>query len=948
MKTRNIIIAILATMLCTNIDAQQKLTKEEILAMSIGELSELPLEDLMEAVETLGVSSVDELFALIMNKNVSSASKTEEDSFTSPLSSTVITRDEIRTYGITTIEEALRLIPGMIVSEKTNGVYDVQMRGLNNIPDNNIILYTENANTLLMVDGRIAHNYAMGAPMMDVLPISIEDIERIEVVRGATSALYGPNAVNGVINIITNKPDQNIAKVSGCITIGNNAYTGEAALRRIWNSKIATGLTFNMQLRKRPTEQIYVMPAINSFLLANEKLIPDYTSLTVSEQQFGQMLQTGELTDLRGGAYIDPQNVRGHVTISTADDEEGNTYYILRRTHIEQTDEIYPTPDVSRKNVGVNGYLTLTPTTDTRIDISGGYQYSFVANTPLGNENFSFRNREYSTAYVNLAADIKGLHVLANYLGGVNDYCIGNRSFYMYNKMANASIEYEVNVGGLNIRPGIGYQKTHFKDHEPLALVDYGNGHEEVSGFFGYYSKGNNYCENQNISGYLKLDYHHNGLRLVGAARFDKTKYPDEWNPTWQFVTSYQFNDNNFIRLNYGRARRSAVLANTSSNYNWHHEGAPEYLQYLGNEETPLVKIDNVEIGYRWKPTDRLLVDAEAFMSWSSDYGELKSYESMLRLSGTSLNNALVGLMSGSIDAASLGASLPSMFGTKTYIRYDEVPFKVQQMGISLNLDWIISSKLIAKINANIQRTTIDNYYKYSQEEMIMRQLLHSKDVTLANIGPLITEVMTGAQTKAYIATIEGKDAQAAAMAYIEACTGYTPIHNYATMFNAMTEDEQQNYLEELKNMYEAGQMVDGNVRPLGLYYALKYNVRYDRESDSYYFGSTVAEPYTTEDNYKHKAAPAFYGNIGLIYRPTEKLSISTYAYLMGKREYTTIIGTQEVDPYCTINMKIGYKPIPQCEIFMSAHNLLNTQKREFIYTDKIEGTYSVGINFAF
>lgn len=79
--------------------------------MSTEQLSELPLEDLMAAVETLGVSSVDELFALIMNKNVSSASKQEENTFTSPLSTTVITHDEMRTYGVTTIEEAFRLIP---------------------------------------------------------------------------------------------------------------------------------------------------------------------------------------------------------------------------------------------------------------------------------------------------------------------------------------------------------------------------------------------------------------------------------------------------------------------------------------------------------------------------------------------------------------------------------------------------------------------------------------------------------------------------------------------------------------------------------------------------------------------------------------------------------------------------------------------------------------------
>ena len=119
--------------------AQQKLTREQILAMTTDELSELPLEDLMSAVETLGVASVDELFALIMNKNVSSASKEEESTFTSQLATTVITREEMRSYGCTSLEEAFRLIPGVIISQKANGVYDIHLRGLNNVPDNHLL-----------------------------------------------------------------------------------------------------------------------------------------------------------------------------------------------------------------------------------------------------------------------------------------------------------------------------------------------------------------------------------------------------------------------------------------------------------------------------------------------------------------------------------------------------------------------------------------------------------------------------------------------------------------------------------------------------------------------------------------------------------------------------------------------------------------------------------------
>ncbi|MBO7496119.1 MAG: Plug domain-containing protein, partial [Salinivirgaceae bacterium] len=187
------LLAMTCQMFAQNKDVSS-MTKDDIMKLSYEELLEMPFEDVLHLADVMGVS-MDDLFAMIMNKSVSSASKKAEDSFKSPLASTVITKAEIRSYGITTIEEALRLVPGMIVQERTNGMYDVHIRGLNNVPDNQMMLYTENMNTLLMIDGRIAHNYATGGVDFTMLPIGVEDIERIEVVRGANAALYGPNAV---------------------------------------------------------------------------------------------------------------------------------------------------------------------------------------------------------------------------------------------------------------------------------------------------------------------------------------------------------------------------------------------------------------------------------------------------------------------------------------------------------------------------------------------------------------------------------------------------------------------------------------------------------------------------------------------------------------------------------------------------------------------------------
>lgn len=929
--------------------SEGRLTREQILSMTTEELSELPLEDLMAAVETLGVSSVDELFYLIMNKSVSSASKTEENSFTSPLSSTVITRDEMRTYGVTSIEEALRLIPGMIVSEKTNGVYDVHMRGLTNIPDNNMLIYTEEANILVMVDGRITHNYALGAPFLDLLPIGIEDVERIEVVRGATGALYGPNAVNGVINIITERPDQAQKKVSGSLQVGNDIMLGDFALRTTIGSKLALGLTGNFQSRQRKDDLLPLLTQSDVYVVndANTLLSEKHY---ISKADFEAALASGQILDVSGGQRITVEQSTKLYTMSGYDEETG--LYKLQYTCVDD-DNIYDKfeePQLSRRNMGFNGYLTFTPADRIRFDLNGGWQKAYYATTPLGNEDVAIRYRRNKSGYLALNAQIANLHLLANYSTGPLEIQQGTFGFdQKYTHMVNAQAEYDINVKELNIRPGVSYQWVRFESPE-AKYYDYGYGIEERAGYWGFYSKGYKGAELNDLSLNVRLDWKHDNLRVIGAYRTDKTNIPDKWNHSWQLALSYLFNDNNFLRLSYGRSFRSASLANTSSNYCWRRaEGqTPAKMQFLGNEDAELMHIDNIEIGYRFRPTNSLLIDAEAFYGRSTDYGEIKSYSSMVTLSGSALeqgvNKTLENLSNGveqSEALAFLQGTIQSGMSTKSNMRYDNLPFVVHQLGLGVNIDWIASSKLIMKLNANIQRTTIDNYYQYQQVEMITKQLIASQTAVLnPNYGmnSVITELLTGALTTA----AAGGDVQE----YVGECTAWVPYSKYAPEYLALDNAGKKAYLKNLKDMYARGETVDGEWSPMALYYSLKYNVQYDSMNEEYYMGTSVAEEAETEDNYKHEATPAFYGMLGAIYKPTAKWDISAFANFMTKRSYTTLYGVTELDPRFTVNLKVGYRPIENCEIFFGAHNLFNTQKQEFIFTDKIGGTYTFGVNF--
>ncbi len=143
----------------------------------------------------------------LLNVEVESASKKSESLFDAPLSVSVITQKEINNSGVTSIVDALRLIPGLIVREKTNGNYDVHIRGNDNLVGG--LVSSINSKTLVLIDGRIVYSYFQGGTFWETLPIGLYDIDKIELIRGPAAALYGPNAVTGVINISTVKAEKN-------------------------------------------------------------------------------------------------------------------------------------------------------------------------------------------------------------------------------------------------------------------------------------------------------------------------------------------------------------------------------------------------------------------------------------------------------------------------------------------------------------------------------------------------------------------------------------------------------------------------------------------------------------------------------------------------------------------------------------------------------------------
>lgn len=123
----------------------------------------------------------------------------------------VITQEDIRRSGATSIPEALRLAPGVQVARIDAANWAVSVRGFNGWYANKL---------LVLVDDRSIYNPAFAGVYWEVQDLLMEDIERIEVVRGPGASLWGANAVNGVINIITKRAADTQGLVS--VTAGSH------------------------------------------------------------------------------------------------------------------------------------------------------------------------------------------------------------------------------------------------------------------------------------------------------------------------------------------------------------------------------------------------------------------------------------------------------------------------------------------------------------------------------------------------------------------------------------------------------------------------------------------------------------------------------------------------------------------------------------------------------
>lgn len=553
-------LAIMAQAPVTDVSA---MTRDEVLAIPYERLIEMPLDQLLQLADIVGVS-LDELYEMILNKNIVAASKKEESSFDSPLSSTVLSGDEIRRSGATSIPEALRLVPGIIVREKTPGNYDVHIRGNDNVPPNHMFLYSENSISLVMIDNMPVYNTGHGGTFWEVFPIDVNDVERIEVIRGPSSALYGPNAASGAINIVTIRPEDNKPKIDFDAQGGTpttalvNGGVGFGL-----GSKFKARVSGNYQYRERWDDRFY---------LWNEA--PGY-----------------------GDGYY-------HLT--------DTVYNILSPTSHEYgdpLDTIVDNPSLGLQKYGVNAFLFYEMNKDACFSLMASNQGSYTLATIVGDKDTPLTERLSNSSYVNFRAKTYGFTTQLSYNWGAHD--VQTTSVGLKHDISDfyGSVEYQYQLGKLVVRPGVAYQHSVYDD-SPYAGNDAG-----MEVLF------NRPVTISNIAASLRAEYTlFEKLRLIGAVRQDWFQQPEISKTSFQAIGSYKINEKNLVRAVYSRAYRGPFMADTYTDYKYM-KSPYTMVNFKGSNEVDLLKIDMVEVGYRTKPFKTVQAELEAFYITGEGYG---------------------------------------------------------------------------------------------------------------------------------------------------------------------------------------------------------------------------------------------------------------------------------------------------------------------------------------
>jgi iron complex outermembrane receptor protein len=199
---------------CVNLRLSLLLLAIPLSAVPAFPLPDNPTEDQANSLKELSLAELG-------NLQVTTATKTPAAIWKTPAAIYVITHDAILRSGATSIPEALRLAPGVEVARIDSDKWSIGIRGFGSRLCRSV---------LVLIDGRTVYTTLLAGTYWEVQDTVMQDIDRIEVIRGPGGTIWGPNAVNGVINVITKPASETQGTLASAM--GGNVEQGSMTLRQ--------------------------------------------------------------------------------------------------------------------------------------------------------------------------------------------------------------------------------------------------------------------------------------------------------------------------------------------------------------------------------------------------------------------------------------------------------------------------------------------------------------------------------------------------------------------------------------------------------------------------------------------------------------------------------------------------------------------------------------------
>ncbi len=274
--------------------------------------------DVQESISQFKRMSLDEL----LNEKVVTVSKSPERISSAAAAIQVITSEDIRRSAATTLPEALRLASNLQVARVSSSSWAISARGFNNTLANKL---------LVMIDGRTVYTPLYAGVFWDVQNVMLEDIDRIEVVSGPGGTLWGANAVNGVINVITKQAKETQGTY---LSAGVGSFLQDFGAVRYGGSN-GSNLFFRVYAQRLDfnTTKLPVGPdAPDDWNMTQGGLRLDWEPSSMDALTLQGDLYSGKLQGATGDTGLDGQNVVGRWTRVLSSESEFQVQMYFDRT----------------------------------------------------------------------------------------------------------------------------------------------------------------------------------------------------------------------------------------------------------------------------------------------------------------------------------------------------------------------------------------------------------------------------------------------------------------------------------------------------------------------------------------------------------------------------------------------------------------------------------------